>query len=756
MRTLFCLVSASAVGLLSCGQTVPQGSAVPGAASPASVPEVSKALAPTRPVFENPGGMWMPHQMKDHAAKLKELGLAIDPAELSDPTSGLLSAIVSLGGCSASFISPDGLIATNHHCATGALQHNSSPSANLLKDGFLARTRAEEKNNGPQARVFVTRAVTDVTNKMRDGLAAISDDRARFKEVERRQKDLVAACERGRPKLRCSVSPYYETAQWFLTEQLEIRDVRLVWAPPSGVGNFGGEIDNWRWPRHTGDVTLFRAYVGKDGEPADASAENVPYKPPHYLKIASNPLREGDLVFVAGYPGRTNTLKTKAEVDEALSWRYPRRQQLLEDYLARLDSATKDNPEAKIRATSYVRRFGNQLTNTKGQIEGLAKGGLAARKDAAEGELRRFIASDPSRETRWGKALDAIASEIQRGEAHRERDAQLEELSYPRLVGAAMTLVRMAEERAKPDAEREPDFQERNFARIEQGLKGLSTSYHRVVDEAVMGLALERIARAPAASRTPAFEAIVGRTSAATPAEIAKAVSALYQGTKLGDERTRVELFKKATVASLRASRDPMIVLALKLLPLQKEAEEREQRFSGKMLLLKPAYMEALQAFKAEPFSPDANGTLRITYGTVRGYRPTPEAPVYRPFTVLSEVIGKDRKAEPFDVPPSLVAAYTEKRFGPYVDERLGEVPVDFLADLHITGGNSGSATLNAKGELTGLVFDGNYESMASDWLFVPSITRSIHVDIRYIAWLLDGPFAADHLLTEMGLKPKL
>ena len=198
--------------------------------------------------------MWMPHQVKEHAAKLKELGLAIDPSELSDPTSGVLSAIVSLGGCSASFISPEGLIATNHHCATGALQHNSSPAANLLKDGFLARTRADEKNNGPSARVLVTRAVTDITSKMRDGLEKIADDRARFKEVEKRQKETVAACEEGRPNLRCTVAPFYDREQWYLIEQLEIRDVRLVWAPPSGIRNYGGEIDNWRWPRHTGDI----------------------------------------------------------------------------------------------------------------------------------------------------------------------------------------------------------------------------------------------------------------------------------------------------------------------------------------------------------------------------------------------------------------------------------------------------------------------------------------------------------------------
>ena len=745
-------------GLLSCGgdPPPPAQSPAPGAPQAAGTTPGPVAQADVKPRFENPGGMWMPHQVKDHAAKLKELGLAIDPAALADPTSGVLSAVVSLGGCSASFISPDGLIATNHHCATGALQHNSSPAANLLKDGFLAKTRADEKNNGPQARVFVTRAVTDVTAKVMGGLEKITDDRARYKELEKRTKEVVAACEKGRVGTRCSAAPFYERAQWFLVEQLEIRDVRLVWAPPAGVGNYGGEIDNWRWPRHTGDVSFFRAYVGKDGQPADFSADNVPYKPPHHLKIATSPLREGDLVFVAGYPGRTSTLKTKAEVEEAVTWAYPRRQKLYEDYLARLDEVTKDDKDAQIRATSYVRRFGNYLTNTKGQLDGLVKGGLAAEKEKSEKALREFVAADPARQAQWGKALDDIAAEIAKHSAHRERDAQLDEIALPRLTGAALTIVRMAEERAKPDAARDPEYQERNWPRIEQGLKGLTTSYHRKVDEAVLGLALERIARSPEAERTPAFGIVMGKTKDASPEAIKKVVTSLYETTTLGDEKARVELLKKGTTASLQASKDPLVQLALKLRPLQKQMEEREERFAGKMALLKPKYMDALKAFKKEPFAPDANSTLRITYGTVRGYKPSPDAPAHKPFTVLSEVVGKNKGKEPFDVPQPVLEAYQSKKVAPYVDEKLGEVPVDFLADLHITGGNSGSATLNAKGELVGLAFDGNYEAMASDWVFMPSITRSIHVDMRYVLWLLDGPFAGDHLLKEMGVAPKL
>jgi hypothetical protein len=731
-RTLLLLLSITA-----CGGEPPPAPHHP--AHPGGATEVAPRAAgdaASKPSFENPGGMWMPHQIAGaHASNLKELGLQIPPSALADPTSGVLGAVVSLGGCSASFVSSEGLLATNHHCATGALQHNSTPEANLLEAGFLAKTRQGEKNNGPLARVYVTQKVTDVSDKVRAGLDAIKDDRERYKAIEKRQKALVTACEKDRPGVRCAASSFYEGAQYYLTEQLEIRDVRLVWAPPAGVGNYGGEIDNWRWPRHTGDISLFRAYVGKDGRPADFSPDNVPYAPPHHLRIAKDPLREGDLVFVAGYPARTYTLRTKAEVERAVGWWYPRREKMFEEYLARLDAVTKDDKEAKIRATSYVRGFGNALTNTKGQIEGLTKGGLAVEKAKHEQMLRSSVpAAAP--------ALDAIAKIVAEGAKDDEAEAAVEEIAFARLVSAAVTIVRMAEERAKPDAERDPGYQQRNWARLEQSLKGLSTSYHRKVDEAVLRLALERAKRLAPSVDVGITEADVGK---------------LYDGTKLGDEKTRVDLFKKARSADLKSSKDPVVQLALRLRPMQKAAEERSERTAGKMAVLKPKYVEALRKFRQAEIAPDANSTLRITYGTVRGYKPKPGAPPYVPFTKLEGVVAKNTGKEPFNAPPALLAAAAEKKkTAPYVDEKLGDVPVDFLSDLHITGGNSGSATMNAKGELVGLAFDGNYEAMASDWVFVPSIARSIHVDVRYVMWLLDAVFDGDHILEEIGVDPKI
>ncbi len=740
---------------VSCGGEAPVAQPPPPPAPPPPPPIASALPAPQEKGFENPGGMWMPSQMPAHAAKLKELGLKIDPAELSDPTSPVLGAVVSLGGCSASFVSPDGLVITNHHCATGALQQNSTPKQNLLVDGWLAKTRADEKNNGPQARVYVTRAVTDVTPKVTSGLDAITDDRARWKEIEKREKELVAACEKGRPGTRCSVASFYEGASWYQIEQLEIRDVRLVWAPPKGVGNFGGEIDNWRWPRHTGDVSIFRAYVGKDGKPADFSPDNVPYHPPHFLKLAKEPLRAHDLVFVAGYPGRTNSLKTKPEVDDAVAWGYPRRQKMFEDYLARLEELVRDDKEAQIKATSYVRRFGNALTNTRGQLEGLVKGGLQDDKARTDAALRAFIDADADRKAKWGAALDDVAKEIEKNAAHREADAELQsELQLPKMMAAATTIVRMAEERAKPDAERDPDYQERNWPRHEQALRAMSSAYAKKVDQGLLVLAIERAAKQPEKERSAAIAMIAKDVS--SRAAIEKSVAALWNGTRLEDEKARVELLKKATSAELRGSKDPLIALAVKLRPLLKDAEERQERMLGHMAIVKPKIIDAMRAFKKEDIAPDANSTLRITYGTVRGYRPTPNAPFFAPFTTLAQVLAKTTGQDPFDTPDRLVATAKAHKVLPYVDEKLGDVPVDFLSDLHITGGNSGSATLNAKGELVGLAFDGNYEAMASDWMFMPSITRSIHVDIRYIEWLLDAVDNGDHILQEMGVQPRI
>ncbi|HZF55144.1 MAG TPA: S46 family peptidase [Polyangiaceae bacterium] len=735
---------------------------VPATAAPppaTAAPPADPAQAGARtPAFENPGGMWMPTQMAEgrHAEQLKALGYALDPKTMADPTSYPLGAVVSLGGCSASFVSPEGLVITNHHCVTRSLQLNSTPKDNIMEEGFVAKTREAERSSGPGARVFVTQSFRDVTAKVREGIDSIKGDLDRYKKMEAQTKQLIADCEKGRPEIRCNVGSFFGGAQYYLMEQLEIRDVRLVYAPHEGVGNFGGEVDNWRWPRHGGDFAFLRAYVGKDGKPADHSPENVPYRPPHYLKLAKEPLGEGDFVFVAGYPGATNRLRTAAEVKEAVTWKYPRQIKLFEEGLAILDAHAKESPERAIKAQPLIRGLGNGLTKTRGLQDGLVKGGLAAQKEKLEADLRAWIEKDGARKASYGGALDGIAKAVANHQKMREKDATLEEaVNLSALLRSASVIVRMAEERPKRDADRDPDFQERNWKRYEQMQATLTKTYDRAIDRSLLKLVLERAAKVPAADRSEIVTVIVGKEEP-TSARIDAALDKLFGGTKLEAEAERLKLLKGASTADLKKSTDAMIQLALKLRPLQKDLESREDSYLGAMSLLRPRYIEALRTWSPGPIAPDANGTLRITYGTVRGYRPTADAPMHKPFTRVSEMVKKHTGKEPFDAPARVVEAAKAKKFGPYVDARLGEVPLDFLSDLDITGGNSGSPTLNARGELVGLAFDGNYEAMASDWLFMPQITRTIHVDLRYIEWILDAVDGGDHILAEMGGKPAI
>jgi hypothetical protein len=747
--------------MLTCASALFPGCAPepPPAAAPRPPAPIAPQPAPARApaaAFENPGGMWLPQQMPAHAEQLKALGLQIDPSTLSDPTAFPLEAVVSLGGCSASFVSPDGLVVTNHHCATRALQYNSTPAQDLLTDGYLARTRADEKWAGPTARVFVTRAFRDVTGEMRSGIDAIAGDLDRYKKLEEREKQLVAACEKGRPEARCSVAEHFGGAQYSLIEQLEIKDVRIVYIPQEGIGDFGGDIDNWHWPRHTGDFAFFRAYVGKDNRPADHADDNVPYHPPHPLKLATAPLKQGDLVMVAGYPGQTNRLRTAAEVEAAVSVRYPEQVKYYEEVIALLEELGKKDAQIRIKAQPTIQGSSNRMLKLRGVLDGLVKGGLAREKLKQDEALQAWIVEDPARKAAYGDVLDKIAkihAERQKTWAH--DTAVGESLALVKLLGAATTIARMAEERAKPDAERDPEYQERNWQRLEQAQESLQKSYDRLLDRSSLKLVLQRSARLAEKDRPALLASVLGKQPP-EGAALDKAIDALYAKTKLEDAKARIKLLKTATIAELKKSQDPLVRLGVELAQVKKAMEERDNAYEGAMVLARPRYIEALQKLRGGTVAPDANGTLRITYGTVRGYRPEPQAQVYRPFTVLGEVVKKSTGKVPFNSPAALLDAAAAKKLGPYVDQDLGDVPVCFLSDLDITGGNSGSATLNARGELVGLAFDGNIESLASDWVFMPSVTRTIHVDLRYMMWVMDAVGGADGVLKEMGAVPAL
>ncbi len=732
------------------GDVAGSGSGSGSAPAPAPVDPVVAA----RQAYVDPGGMWMPRQMTlpIHAQAFAAMGVTIPAAALADPLADPLGAVVSLGGCTGSFVSPDGLVITNHHCVQQALQINATPTKNLVEDGFLAKTRAEELPAGPTQHVYVMQAARDVTDEMTKDLAAIADPTARTKEVEKREKALVAACEKGRSGIKCDVERFYRGAEYQLIESLDIKDVRLVYVPHRAIGNYGGEIDNWAWPRHTGDWSFFRAYVGKDGKPAEPSPDNVPYRPAHVLKVATTPLAESDFVMVAGYPGSTERITTYSETKFDVDWTYPQAIEQIQEAYDALEALQQQGGATALKAGVFKQFVQNALENYQGTLAGLTKGDTLAQKQATDEQVRTWAAQPGRADTK--AAIDALEASFVDARKTAGVDAiYARAANGSTLLGVANGLVRMAEERPKPDAERKSGYQDRDLPDRISAQQELGAQYDPVIDRAFFRIALVRALKLPEVER-PWLALIIGGKKGAPidAAAIDARLDELYKKTKLADEKLRLKLLTKGTTKQLKASKDPFIQIALALAPSLRAFEAKQEQRAGDRLLLAPKYAVAMREALGGALAPDANSTLRITYGTVKRFA----GAAGRPFTSVSEIPAKDKGEEPFDAPKPLLEAIRGKQWGPYADPTLGEVPVDFLSDVDTTGGNSGSPTLNDKGELVGLLFDGNLESVSSDVVFNPLITRSIHLDLRYALWVMDALDGADHLLTEMGVTPSL
>ncbi|MBA3452381.1 MAG: S46 family peptidase [Deltaproteobacteria bacterium] len=733
------------------------------ASGTATTPNTSAKADPNLPfrlAYSNAGGMWLPQQMTlpGHIETFKKMGVPMDASVLADPLAAPLAAVVSLGGCTASFVSADGLIVTNHHCVQGALQHNSTEKSNLVENGFLAKTRAEEPSAGPSQRVFVAQAFKDVSKDMRDGLDAIKDPIKRKDEVDKRLKTLIAACEKDRAELRCDVKSYYRGGMYLLIENLEIKDVRLAYVPPRSVGNYGGEIDNWAWPRHTGDFAFYRAYVGKDGKPADYSPDNVPFKPKHFLKVSSKGVKPGDFVMVTGYPGSTTRTKTALETRNDVEWAFPYLIAYYKERYALAESHLKDGGETSIKATVMKQGIQNGVEKYQGILEGLKKNEeLMQRKEALDKQVKAW-AEQPGHEAHKANIakLEQIVLEEQR--TQRVDFDRAVALGGSRLLGTALSFTRWAEERAKKNVDRKPGYQDRDLPRSIAGQKSFAKSYDRTLDRAGFRLSLLRALQLEESQR-PWLVTLLGvkKGTKVDEALIDKTLETWYAGQTLEDEKLRIELLQSGTTKQLKASKDPFIKAALRVWPIIKADEKKTDARGGELLLVTPSYAEGMKQVLGGLLPPDANSTLRITYGTVKSFKPGSKEQADWPFTTATQMLAKDTGKEPFDAPKKLLDAVRAKKFGPYGDPALGgELAVDFLSDLDITGGNSGSPTLNDKGELVGLAFDGTTEGLASDVVFNGATTRVIHADARYMLWNMDLLDGADHLLKEMGITPSL
>ena len=693
-------------------------------------------------------GMWMPHQMKD--LDLKGLGLKMDPQDLykKDGT-GLMSAVVSLGGGTGEFVSADGLILTNHHVAFGAIQRVSTTEKDYIRDGFLARTRSEEiPAQGYIADVLLGyEEVTDrITAAIKPGLSY----REIYDAIEKAEKEVIAAAEKEGRDLRCSVARMYSGNQYCLFRFKRIRDVRLVYAPPQDLGNFGGEVDNWMWPRHTCDFSFLRAYVSKEGIGVEYSSANIPYQPKSILRISLQGVKEGDFTFVMGYPGRTYRNFTLSEVKfekEVLS----RRMDQFKDIISFYEKACQGHREIEIKYASRLRGLYNSLKNYQGKLEGMERVSLIKRKEVYEKEFMDWVRNEPERQKRSGDVLDRVEAFMNKYASFHWKNDYLSGITGSTagstILAQAYLIYRTVEERQKTDSDREPFYQERNMPYIKQSIQLAERGYDLPTDRAFLKHQLKKLLEMPDSQIPAAWQSLVAIKSEKA---IEDYVDDVYNKTILVSPEKRLELisFKPAELARLE---DPAVSLAAELEKELKVLREEGKALSQERAELKKIYEEALLKRSEGRFAPDANGTIRFTYGTVEGYSHR-DAVFYSALTTLRGVMEKDTGEFPFRVPAKLKELYQSRDFGRYEDERLKDVACCFLNTTNVTGGNSGSPTLNARGEQVGIIFDMTYESVIGDYYVLPELQRSISVDIRYVLFITEKFSGASQIIKELGL----
>jgi hypothetical protein len=737
--------------------------------------------------FPPTGGMWLPSQIPELESQLREIGLEIDPQELADPTSNTLNAIVSLDGCSGSFVSEKGLIITNHHCVESYLSFMTEEDKAALKkvnearatdglppieadidymrDGYDYRDGGE-RFTGPESRVFITFEQTDITERMTQGLAAITDPLARYNELETREKTVLKEAESD-PSIRAEVRSFFRGEQFILIRKRKLKDLRMVYAPPKAVGYFGGDERNWEFPRHVGDFAFLRVYTGPDGESADHDTDNIAYKAKNTIPIAHGDrgLEPDDLVMVAGYPGRTNRATTFAEAQDTVGRSMP----FNIDYLGQLRDVFREleSRNADLATKTQPPLFGieNYLKNNREALQILDGIGYLTKKKSLEKDLLAWLQADAKRSTKYApvvKAMDEIQSRYQEGWQKRVFTGGLFRGYFNGIFNAALTIVRTAKEKEKPDAERLPGFQERDFENLQDGLRQMQGTYARDIAIEVSSHFIMRLLTAEGGGETPKFISdLVG--TAPNIDSVRTKMAAMLDTTTLENPTTRLKLFSSASYNDLKASKDPLIQLAILAEPTIHANEEHSKGQSGEMLLVSPLYIEVLRDFlrsRHQLMAPDANSTLRVTFGKVGGYHKQTDNGIKRvpAFTNMRQLIEDEHQPgkKDFEVPARWISAYERAKkhgFGPYGERFFGNLPLNFLANLDTTGGNSGSAALNAKGELVGLLFDGNTDSLYGDYVFDANV-RSILLDTRYALWVLDEIEGMVDILKEMGVEP--
>ena len=685
-----------------------------------------------------------------HKLDLKSKGLEIEPLDIFNPDGiSLIDGICNVGGCTGSFVSPDGLILTNHHCAYRAIQSASTKENDYLQNGFLAKDRSREI----PARGYTVRITESYRDVSKEVLSVVKDDMdlaARTKAIEKKMKEIITATEKKHPGKRADVSEMFIGKTYVLFIYTYLRDIRLVYAPPRSIGNFGGEVDNWMWPRHTGDFSIMRAYVAPDGSPADYSKENVPYHPKKVIKVAPQGVDEEDFVFILGYPGRTYRHRTSHFLAYEEEVRMPYVVDWYQWQIGVMEKMGEKDRAIALKHLSRIKGLSNTEKNYRGKLIGLRRLQLVGKKRAEERELQKFIDADPTRKARYGNLLAEIDKIYQQMRNNADRDLVLTYLlRSSSLLGNAYIAYEAAIERKKKDVDRESAYMDRNFKRTKERLLLALKDYYEPTDKIIFKEMLSRAARLPAGQKIPAIEQIISNTGNSEQA-IDDFMRQAYSNSRLSDEAYLTELFTLSP-CKIKKIDDPFIRLAVDLYPTYQQRKEASKARRGAIDKLYAQLIDVKKDFLATDFIPDANRTLRLTYGYIRGYSPR-DAVYMKPITTVNGVLEKTTGKEPFDTPQKLIDLIKARDFGRFEHPKLKSVPTGILYNMDTTGGNSGSPILNARGELVGINFDRAFEATVNDFAWSEDYSRSIAVDIRYVLWITQKFGGAGYLLEEMGV----
>ncbi|WP_028786102.1 S46 family peptidase [Terrimonas ferruginea] len=691
-------------------------------------------------------GMWLPLLLeKLNEQQMKSLGMKISARDIYSVNNGSLKdAIVSFGGfCTGEVISSKGLVLTNHHCGFDAIQNHSTLDNNYIRDGFWARNYAEEIPNQGLFVTFIAR-IEDVSKLVLNGVTSGMSEKDRQALIEKNM-GLVKNAAKRETYQDAFIRGFFEGNQYYMFVTETYNDVRLVGAPPSSIGNFGKDTDNWMWPRHTGDFSLFRIYAGKDNKPAAYSTENVPFVPKKSLSISLDGTAKGDFTMIFGFPGRTTEYLPAAAVKQIVEVNDPTKIAIRDKALAVIDGFMRNDEQIKIQYAAKYASIANAWKKWQGEVLGLNRTDGVGKKKKYEEEFNRRVLASAQLKQQYGTVLGdlekAYAELYPYGIA---RDIYGEIIPKIELF----TVIQQLKQLKAAQNQGETAFQAQ-LPKTKERLREFYKEYDSRVDvklfEALMPIYIGQDSAYSAPS--------VRQKSAGYAGDYARWAQELYKTTVLADENKVLEALDKDPAGLLNAlTNDPAVALQTELAQnYSAKVLPRLTEIQARINALQRTYMQAqMDVMTEKKFYPDANSTLRVTYGTVKGYEAR-DAVAYDIHTYLDGVMEKYVPGDyEFDVPAKLRELYQKKDYGQY--GAAGKMPVCFIAANHTTGGNSGSPALDAYGNLVGLNFDRVWEGTMSDINYDPSICRNIMVDIRYVLFIIDKYAGAGHLVKEMKL----